>query len=452
LQLDMLEQHRQKIVRLIDNQSTADVAIIPKEERPVYAHKFILKTNSTFQNYLQQAEQGPKGHATIRLPNISRDLLLLILQAIYTGKADPNPSQIIPLLEICEQFDLFDFRDWLESSLSTIENVCVILEEARQVGKTEDFKKYLRYLEHNADKVTQTESFRSLSPETLAIILDSNSLNISEMELFERLLEWADSRLDRSIQDEELVAKHRASLLNPLFDKIRFPLIEGQELFEIEKLNIVPVSILMEAYRLIARGATEEDSPKCMPRSGGASAKFIKGQWMSLLRKWIAEDAKGKKIGKILFDSKKDQLTNSEFHSKCDRKGATLVVCKATNGYVFGGYANAEWDGAGNYKQDQSAFIFSLSDGKGRKPMKLKQHGRSGFTYGIYCNSAYGPTWGGGHDLYINLDSPTSSYSNLGHSYDIPSGYSQGSNSSGTFLVGSYSGWTVSDMIVFSVK
>lgn len=129
-----------------------------------------------------------------------------------------------------------------------------------------------------------------------------------------------------------------------------------------------------------------------------------------------------------------------------------MVICKATNGYIFGGVAFLDWDTNGNYKQDNNAFIFSLTDGKGRKPTKLRQLGRNGNIYSIYCNVSYGPTWGGGHDLYINLDSPTSSYSNLGHSYDIPSGFVQSNNSSGTYLVGSYSGWTVDSMIVYEIK
>jgi len=43
--------------------------------------------------------------------------------------------------------------------------------------------------------------------------------------------------------------------------------------------------------------------------------------------------------------------------------------------------------------------------------------------YAIYCNSAYGPTFGGGHDLYVR-NSPityTGSYTNGGHSYKFPS-------------------------------
>ena len=37
----------------------------------------------------------------------------------------------------------------------------------------------------------------------------------------------------------------------------------------------------------------------------------------------------------------------------------------------------------------------------------------------MYCHSSYGPTFGGGHDIYVvnNARSSGSSYQNLGHTY-----------------------------------
>ena len=42
--------------------------------------------------------------------------------------------------------------------------------------------------------------------------------------------------------------------------------------------------------------------------------------------------------------------------------------------------------------------------------------------YGIYCDSLYGPTFGGGHDLHIcsNSIGNNNSYSSLGHTYECP--------------------------------
>lgn len=309
IQLELAEEHRNRICHLVDQQDFSDVVVMPKEEKPIYAHKFLLLTNPVFKEHIQKAQPGPKGHVTIRFPNVPHDLLILILQVVYTGQANPKPQQILPLLELCDQFAITEYGEWLETSLWTIENVCVILEEAREAHKEAEFKKYLKLLEKNAEKVMETTSFRSLSAQTLSIILDSNRLEIQEIVLFERLLEWADAKLPPHVEDEEEVAKNRKNQLEPLFEKIRFPLIDGQELYEIEKLEIVPHSILMEAYRLIARGATEEDSPKCILRGSGSAGgvKWLKPQWISQIKKWISEESKRKgKLGKVLFNSNKN--------------------------------------------------------------------------------------------------------------------------------------------------
>ena len=41
--------------------------------------------------------------------------------------------------------------------------------------------------------------------------------------------------------------------------------------------------------------------------------------------------------------------------------------------------------------------------------------------YIVYCNPGYGPTFGGGHDLYIanQCGSNTSSSANFGHTYNV---------------------------------
>ena len=52
----------------------------------------------------------------------------------------------------------------------------------------------------------------------------------------------------------------------------------------------------------------------------------------------------------------------------------------------------------------------------------------------------YGPTFGGGNDIYIDnyASSKSHSYRDLGHTYSPPSGYSYGSTFTNTFLAGSY--------------
>ena len=70
-----------------------------------------------------------------------------------------------------------------------------------------------------------------------------------------------------------------------------------------------------------------------------------------------------------------------------------------------------------------------------------------GEQYAIYRGDNYGPTFGGGHDLYISNDANinTKSYSNLGRSYECPPGQQN------TFLTGS-NNFTVTNYEVFELQ
>ena len=97
---------------------------------------------------------------------------------------------------------------------------------------------------------------------------------------------------------------------------------------------------------------------------------------------------------------------------------------------------------SGGWQYDSKAFLFSLVNKPGWAPVKLPQTGKysSHRAYSIYCGSGYGPTFGGGHDIYISnyASSNSNSFSNLGHTYSPPSGYSYGSTFARTFLAGTY--------------
>ena len=98
--------------------------------------------------------------------------------------------------------------------------------------------------------------------------------------------------------------------------------------------------------------------------------------------------------------------------------------------------------GSGRYQYDSKAFLFSLVNKPGWAPVKLSQSGQhsSYRAHSIYFRSTYGPTFGNGHDIYIEnyASSNSYSYSNLGYTYSPPSGYSYLSTFAQTFLAGTY--------------
>jgi hypothetical protein len=92
--------------------------------------------------------------------------------------------------------------------------------------------------------------------------------------------------------------------------------------------------------------------------------------------------------------------------------------------------------GSTGYKSSSNAFIFSFVNKDNLAPFKSPVYRYNG--YALYTNPGYGPTFGGGHDIYIsnNANANTYSYTNLGHTYQTPSGYSYRSTKARNLLAG----------------
>lgn len=159
----------------------------------------------------------------------------------------------------------------------------------------------------------------------------------------------------------------------------------------------------------------------------GDFKQFIEGLILKnefdLLQSWIGSQ----KISlKLLYNGKINGFSSQIFHQRCDHQGPTLTLIKSHLERRFGGFTYENWNGHGNYKNDQRAFLFSLNH---RQKFESQNYDH------IICNPNYGPTFGIGHDLYIANEAATNfnSYSRLGSSYS----YSQGNLNPDNILAGS---------------
>jgi hypothetical protein len=91
------------------------------------------------------------------------------------------------------------------------------------------------------------------------------------------------------------------------------------------------------------------------------------------------------------------------------------------------------WSTSSSYQSDTKAFIFQLQK-------RTKMEPTQSLSNSVYGASGYGPTFGGGHDLYIcdNANTTNSSYTNLGHTYKAPVGTTYGQNDAMNYMAGTY--------------
>jgi hypothetical protein len=135
----------------------------------------------------------------------------------------------------------------------------------------------------------------------------------------------------------------------------------------------------------------------------------------------------------LLYRGTRDVFGSDIFHSKCDGHNNSLTILKAKgSSYIFGGFTSITWDCSSGFKSDPNAFLFSLTN-RDSQPCKIRQ--KRNKNYSIYCQSSYGPTFGGGKDIYVcsYANAEEACYSKLGNSYQHPQ-----PNQGQSYLAGSY--------------
>jgi hypothetical protein len=121
----------------------------------------------------------------------------------------------------------------------------------------------------------------------------------------------------------------------------------------------------------------------------------------------------------LLYRSTRDGKEAVAFHRLCDNQGSTITLIKDIGGYVFGGFTASSWKSAVTSDNDSSAFLFSLKNPRGAAPTKYV---RNTSNYAIYSNPNYGPTFGGGHDIYVDASHTSGCYLNFPNSYTDTTG------------------------------
>lgn len=136
-----------------------------------------------------------------------------------------------------------------------------------------------------------------------------------------------------------------------------------------------------------------------------------------------------------MFRKTRDGSTPTDFHNKYDNKGNTIVLIETEKGNKFGGYTESPWDTSGEYKVDQSTFIFSFNNNQ-------KYMGKN--KEGIICgNSKYG-SWFGNNFPEIVFNSTL----NKGHSWHEPR---QNKFIEGRKIANGEEYWEVKELEVFKI-
>jgi len=273
-------------------------------------------------------------------------------------------------------------------------------------------------------------------------------LGIEEVDVVSGCLRWAEAECKR--QSKKATAENKKEALGDLIYQIRFTEMSMSDVVStVQSSGILPQEDLLALFTYI--GASKDNKPSTKfntkAREGGGSfakSVILRPEHHKILMGFYDKTKPSR--WKRIFHGLEDGMTSTAFHSKCDSAQGTIIICKSTNGNIFGGYTQYQWN-SGSYKTDANAFLYSIVNSY-KKPFKQVSASDS---YSIYAYASYGPTWGGGHNLCIHSDfRGTSNYSNGSYSSFRMEDTSNGVTMGNETFAGSYN-FSLTDIEVYTL-
>jgi hypothetical protein len=115
----------------------------------------------------------------------------------------------------------------------------------------------------------------------------------------------------------------------------------------------------------------------------------------------------------LLWRGNRDGFAASEFHARCDIRGATITVVQSESGHVFRGVTGEAWTSCACIVGTTNAFLYGIrTHGSPDDAVIFK----ATKTHNAMVDfPSYGPTFGAGHDLKIDIN--RRSHASLGTTY-----------------------------------
>ena len=288
--------------------------------------------------------------------------------------------------------------------------------------------KILSKMQNSSDEIRSyvAQLLESSFDQIIARVADMKAQWIEEN--FSKIMDSLDINLEQNRPDLDILATEVEEAFTKIHNFVNSEEINSEEVIKLKQpeefepliVEILKTSTIRRSYKDIKIDIQfDGELVKNMINIKGISrTKNIKNE-MSVFKKEDVDFTLSLlppvKELKMLFSGKRDGLNTSTFHTKCDGVGDTLVLCKATNGHSFGGFAKPPWHSNGTFIRDdsKSCFLFTCRN-------KTK-HTLTQPEYAIIGNGNYGPIFGNQNDLHIQKDNKCYN-STLGNAYSIPVG------------------------------
>ena len=179
---------------MFNNPFMSDITLTCGEDVSMsfHAHKYVLAISSPV-FYAMFFGSMAQNILTLHLCDIDNTSFKEFLRFLYTDEIKLTIDNALPLLYLAKKYLVYNL---IEKCMETIyanltpENVLNVLENRMLFDKTDIEKRCWDTVDRFTSTVVKSDQFNDINHSTLISIVKRDTLNISEVELFEALLQW----------------------------------------------------------------------------------------------------------------------------------------------------------------------------------------------------------------------------------------------------------------------
>ncbi|XP_076443612.1 BTB/POZ domain-containing protein 6-like [Babylonia areolata] len=262
---DIIECNRQMLKR----QCACDVHFLLGETRARQgAHKYMLISRShvfaaMFCGALQDAE-----NKDVEVPDVEPAAFAELLNYIYTGAADLDANNVLPVLYAANKYDVAGLSQacvrYVEDRLDP-ENACLLMEQAHLFQQLDFRSRVLELILRKGEEVLPEEDVAELCHQCLGEVVGADNLICKEEQVLEALDRWAGRECER--RGLEVTDSNRRIMLGPALYHARLPLLSPQVFVDkVVSRNLLSEEEKVDVMRHFLVPTMRSEHFSCSPR------------------------------------------------------------------------------------------------------------------------------------------------------------------------------------------
>ncbi|GES99134.1 carbohydrate-binding module family 13 protein [Rhizophagus clarus] len=372
----------------------------------------------------------------IKLPNILPEIFQIILRYIYGGKIsleDYDASDIIKILVAGSELGLQELIAYLQSFLIKTksnwmeQNFNLIYQTSFENDSLLELQKFCTSLtSKEPNKIFESSNFSSIPEKLLASLIQSDNLQMDEIQVWEHALKWGLAQNPELPSDPTNFSKEDFKTLESNIRQcipfIRFHNLSSEEFSDkvLPYRKILPKELYEDLLKYFMNPNNNQSVKKSKPRVStkeiNIDSNIITFRHVELISKWIdrleiTDEIKNAYKFKLLLRGSRDGFEPKKFHEVCDNQSNTITIIKVKDSKeILGGYNPIIWESHEDmenvcdddfFSTTRDSFIFSFKDSDDIESFILSRVKDEKYAiFGLYIS---GPSFGNG-DLYFSRD------------------------------------------------